>query len=118
MDDQSLQAFGVSAESSVNLSSMSSPFYEIIMRVNSLVNPALYFSVGCGNNCNGSTLLPTKAMTDWTKINIPLSCLEDDGLDKTKIQVRGLFLSEEAINFDLSSIVIKDGESTGEVVGC
>ena len=57
-------------------------------------------------------------MTDWTKINIPLSCLEDDGLDKTKIQVRGLFLSEEAINFDLSSIVIKDGESTGEVVGC
>ena len=118
MDDQSLQAFGVSAESSVNLSSMSSPYYEIVMRINSLVSPALYFSVGCGNNCNGSTLLPTKAMTDWTKINIPLSCLEDDGLDKTKIQVRGLFLSEEAINFDLSSIVIKDGESTGEVVGC
>ena len=118
MDAQSLQAFGVSAESSVNLSSMSSPYYEIVMRINSLVSPALYFSVGCGNNCNGSTLLPTKAMTDWTKINIPLSCLEDDGLDKTKIQVRGLFLSEEAINFDLSSIVIKDGESTGEVVGC
>ena len=33
-EDQSLQAFGISAESHVNLSTMKSPFYEIIMRVN------------------------------------------------------------------------------------
>ena len=118
MDDQSLQAFGISAESSVSLSSMNAPFYEIIMRVNSLANPALYFSVGCGNNCRGSAELPTELMTDWSTINIPLSCLEKDGLDKTKIQVRGLFLSEEAINFDLSSIVIKDGKATGKVISC
>ena len=118
MDDQSLQAFGISAESSVSLSSMNSPFYEIIMRVNSLANPALYFSVGCGSNCRGSVELPTELMTDWSTINIPLSCLEKDGLDKTKIQVRGLFLSEEAINFDLSSIVIKDGKATGKIISC
>ena len=118
MDDQSLQAFGISAESSVSLSSMNAPFYEIIMRVNSLANPALYFSVGCGSNCRGSAELPTELMTDWSTINIPLSCLEKDGLDKTKIQVRGLFLSEEAINFDLSSIVIKDGKATGKVISC
>ena len=118
MDDQSLQAFGISAESPVSLSSMKAPFYEIIMRVNSLANPALYFSVGCGNNCRGSAELPTELMTDWSTINIPLSCLEKDGLDKTKIQVRGLFLSEEAINFDLSSIVIKDGKATGKVISC
>ena len=118
MDDQSLQAFGISAESSVSLSSMNAPFYEIIMRVNSLANPALYFSVGCGNNCRGSAELPTELMTDWSTINIPLSCLEKDGLDKTKIQVRGLFLSEEAINFDLSSIVIKDGKATGKIISC
>ena len=118
MDDQSLQAFGISAESPVSLSSMKAPFYEIIMRVNSLPNPALYFSVGCGNNCRGSAELPTELMTDWSTINIPLSCLEKDGLDKTKIQVRGLFLSEEAINFDLSSIVIKDGKATGKVISC
>ena len=118
MDDQSLQAFGISAESPVSLSSMKTPFYEIIMRVNSLANPTLYFSVGCGNNCRGSAELPTKLMTDWSTINIPLSCLEKDGLDKTKIQVRGLFLSEEAINFDLSSIVIKDGKATGKVISC
>ena len=118
MDDQSLQAFGISAESPVSLSSMKTPFYEIIMRVNSLANPALYFSVGCGNNCRGSAELPTELMTDWSTINIPLSCLEKNGLDKTKILVRGLFLSEEAINFDLSSIVIKDGKASGKVISC
>ena len=117
-EDQSLQAFGISAESHVNLSTMKSPFYEIIMRVNSLSNPSLYFSVGCGNNCRGSIKLPTKLMADWSTINIPLSCLEKDGLDKTKIQVRGLFLSEEEINFDLNSIVIKDGKLTGKEVRC
>ena len=117
-EDQSLQAFGISAESHVNLSTMKSPFYEIIMRVNSLSNPSLYFSVGCGNNCRGSIELPTKLMTDWSTINISLSCLEKDGLDKTKIQVRGLFLSEEEINFDLNSIVIKDGKLTGKEVSC
>ena len=117
-EDQSLQAFGISAESHVNLSTMKSPFYEIIMRVNSLSSPSLYFSVGCGNNCRGSIELPTKLMTDWSTINIPLSCLEKDGLDKTKIQVRGLFLSEEEINFDLNSIVIKDGKLTGKEVSC
>jgi hypothetical protein len=57
-------------------------------------------------------------MTDWTTINIPLSCLEKDGLDKTKIQVRSLFLTEEAINFDLNSIAIKGGQTTGRVVDC
>jgi hypothetical protein len=57
-------------------------------------------------------------MTDWTTINIPLSCLEKDGLDKTKIQVRGLFLTEEGINFDLNSIAIKGGRATGRVVDC
>jgi beta-glucosidase len=117
-DDQSLQAFGVSAESPVNLLSMDSPFYEIVMRVNSLANPSLYFSVGCGNNCRGSIKLPTELMTTWSTINIPLSCLERDGLDKSKIQVRGLFLSEEAINFDISSIVIKSGKATGKVISC
>ena len=117
-DDQSLQAFGVSAESPVNLLSMDSPFYEIVMRVNSLANPSLYFSVGCGNNCRGSIKLPTELMTAWSTINIPLSCLERDGLDKSKIQVRGLFLSEEAINFDISSIVIKSGKATGKVISC
>ena len=57
-------------------------------------------------------------MVDWSKINIPLSCLEKDGLDKTKIQVRGLFISEEEINFDLNSIIIKDGKLTGKEVSC
>ena len=117
-DSKSLQAFGISTESPVNLIGMKSPFYEIVMRVNTLTNPALYFSVGCGNDCRGSIQLPTDSMNEWSTINIPVSCLEDDGLNKSKIQVRGLFLSEESINFDLNSIIIKDGKLTGREVGC
>ena len=116
--NESLQAFGISTESPVNLSGMISPFYEIIMRVNTLTSPALYFSVGCGNNCRGSIQLPTDSMTEWSTINIPVSCLEKDGLNKNKIQVRGLFLSEKGVNFDLNSIVIKDGKATGKEVSC
>jgi beta-glucosidase len=117
-NDESLQAFGISTESYVNLSTMGSPFYEIIMRVNSLSSPALYFSVGCGNNCRGSLELPTEFMGEWTTINVPLSCLEKNGLDKTKIQVRSLFLSRDEINFDLNSIVIRDGKATGRSISC
>jgi beta-glucosidase len=117
-NDESLQAFGISTESYVNLSTMGSPFYEIIMRVNSLSSPALYFSVGCGNNCRGSLELPTEFMGEWTTINVPLSCLEKNGLDKTKIQVRSLFLSKDEINFDLNSIVIRDGKATGRSISC
>ena len=117
-ENESLQAFGISTESPVNLSGMISPFYEIIMRVNTLTNPALYFSVGCGNNCRGSIQLPTDSMTEWSTINIPVSCLEKDGLNKNKIQVRGLFLSENEVNFDLNSIIIKDGKATGKEVSC
>jgi hypothetical protein len=57
-------------------------------------------------------------MSEWSTINIPVSCLEEDGLNKSKIQVRGLFLSEEGINFDLNSIIIKDGKLIGREVGC
>ena len=57
-------------------------------------------------------------MTEWSTINIPVSCLEKDGLNKNKIQVRGLFLSENGVNFDLNSIVIKDGKATGKEVSC
>ena len=118
IEDESFQAFGISTQSAINLSSMRSPFYEIVMRVNTLSNPLLYFSVGCGNNCRGSVLLPSESMTSWSNINIPLACLEASGLDLTKIQVRSLFLSQDSISFDLNSISIKDGKRTGEKISC
>jgi len=118
IEDESFQAFGISTQSAINLSSMKSPFYEIVMRVNTLSNPLLYFSVGCGNNCRGSVLLPSESMTSWSNINIPLACLEASGLDLTKIQVRSMFLSKDSISFDLNSISIKDGKRTGDEIGC
>lgn len=118
VENESLQAFGISTQSAINLSTMKSPFYEIVIRVNTLSNASLYFSVGCGNNCRGSVLLPSESMTSWSKINIPLSCLEASGLDLSKIQVRGLFLSQDSISFDLNSIIIRDGKRTGEQISC
>ena len=117
-ENKLLKTFGISAELPINLSGMNSPFYEITLRVNTLSNPSLYFSVGCGDDCVGSIALNTKSMTNWSKINVPISCLEKDGLDKSNIQVRALFSSKEAINFDINSIFIRDGNATGSMLSC
>ena len=117
-ENKLLKTFGISAELPINLSGMNSPFYEITMRVNTLSNPSLYFSVGCGDDCVGSIALDTKSMTNWSTINVPISCLEKDGLDKSKIQIRALFSSKETINFDINSIVIRDGNATGSMLSC
>ena len=117
-ENKLLKTFGISAELPINISGMNSPFYEITMRVNTLSNPSLYFSVGCGDDCVGSIALDTKSMTNWSIINVPISCLEKDGLDKSKIQIRALFSSKEAINFDINSIVIRDGNATGSMLSC
>ena len=117
-ENKLLKTFGISAELPINLTGMNSPFYEITLRVNTLSNPSLYFSVGCGDDCVGSIALNTKSMTNWSTINVPISCLEKDGLDKSKIQVRALFSSKEAINFDINSIIIRDGNATGSMLSC
>ena len=116
--NKGMQAYGISAELPTDLSSMDSPYYEIVMRVNSLSDAKLYFSVGCGNNCMGSIELPVSKMAEWEAINVPLSCLKKDGLNESKVQIRGLFSSEEQINFDVNSIIIKDGAITGTKVSC
>ena len=117
-ENKLLKTFGISAELPINLSGMNSPFYEITLRVNTLSNPSLYFSVGCGDDCVGSIALNTKSMTNWSTINVPISCLEKDGLDKSNIQIRALFSSKEAINFDINSIIIRDGNATGSMLSC
>jgi hypothetical protein len=66
----------------------------------------------------GSIELPVSKMAEWEAINVPLSCLKKDGLNESKVQIRGLFSSEEQINFDVNSIIIKDGAITGTKVSC
>ena len=117
-ENKLLKTFGISAELPINLTDMNSPFYEITLRVNTTSNPSLYFSVGCGDDCVSSIALDTKSMTNWSTINVPISCLEKDGLDKSKIQIRALFSSKEAINFDINSIIIRDGSATGSMLSC
>ena len=90
--NKGMQAYGISAELPTDLSSMDAPYYEIVMRVNSLSDAKLYFSVGCGNNCMGSIELPVSKMAEWEAINVPLSCLKKDGLSLTSFFVEVFFV--------------------------
>jgi len=114
----SLNAYGINAESPIDLSLMNSPYYEVIMRVNSVQNASLFFGAGCGDNCQGSVNIPIQQAYQWTSINIPLSCMEKDGLDVSNIQTQALFMSPDNINFDLHSVIIKDGQMDGQPIPC
>ena len=63
-------------------------------------------------------LVKIKLMTNWSTINVPISCLEKDSLDKSKIQIRALFSTKEAINFDINSTIIRDGNANGSMLSC
>ena len=58
VETDSMQAFGISAETDLNFASMKSPYYEIVMRVNETDDIPLYFTASCGENCQGSVSLP------------------------------------------------------------
>ena len=104
----SMQAFGISAETGLNLASMKSPYYEIVMRINEADDMPLYFTSSCGENCQGSISLPISQDNTWQTIAVPVRCLERAGLDKSIGNIRSLFLTRGAINFDLHSIIIKE----------
>ena len=114
----SMQAFGVSSDAVLNLSLMNSPYYEIVMRMNKVDQLPLYFTVGCGLNCQGSVQLPVLKLDTWNTLMIPVSCMEKNGLDASKVQIRALFLSRGDINYDLHSIAIKEGGFKGSKVSC
>jgi beta-glucosidase len=116
--NHSLNAFGVSAKTSIDITSMKSPFYEIIIRVNDPSQSKLYFNVGCGDDCQGNVPLPTESLKVWTSLNVPVSCLIKDGLNHSSIQARSVFVSPDPISFDLHSVIIKDGPMEGVQVNC
>ena len=113
-----MQGFGVSTKAPLDITPMRSPYYEIIMRVNETEGAPLFFNVTCGAACQGTVQLPSTKLNSWDTISVPVSCLEKDGLDTSKIQVRSLLFSMGAINFDLHSITIKDGTVSGSKVSC
>ena len=113
-----MQAFGISAKTNLDLSSMRSPYYEVVIRVNASDESPLYFSVSCGENCQGTLALPLSPTNAWQTISIPVRCLEREGLDKSQINIRSLFLSQGSVNFDLHSIIIKEENESFSDISC
>ena len=97
---------------------MKSPYYEIIMKINHTEGAPLFFNVTCGEACQGTVELPSSKINSWETITVPVSCLEQDGLDKSKIQIRSLLFTKGPINFDLHSIAIKDGSISDSTASC
>jgi beta-glucosidase len=114
----SMQAFGISAETDLNFASMKSPFYEVVIRVNKTDDIPLYFTASCGKNCQGSVSLPISQDNTWQTIAVPVRCLERAGLDKSMANIRSLFLTRGAINFDLHSIIIREESKANSQIGC
>jgi beta-glucosidase len=114
----SMQAFGISAETDLNFASMKSPYYEVVMRVNEVDDTSLYFTASCGENCQGSVSLPISQDNTWQTIAVPVRCLEREGLDKPIANIRSLFLTRGAINFDLHSIIIKEESKATSQISC
>ena len=113
-----MQAFGISANTNLDLNSMKSPYYEVVIRVNASDESPLYFSVSCGENCQGTLALPLSPSNAWQTISIPVRCLEREGLDKSQINIRSLFLSQGSVNFDLHSIIIKEENESFSDISC
>jgi beta-glucosidase len=117
-ESDSMKGFGISANTDLNLTSMKSPYYEVVMRINETDELPLYFSLSCGESCQGSVALPLSQTNAWQTISVPLRCLERAGLDKSKINIRSLFLTRGAINFDLHSIIIKEANESISEISC
>ena len=115
---ESMQGFGVSTKSPLDITSMRSPHYELIMRINDSEKEPLYFNVTCGQNCQGTVKLPPMDLDTWNTVSVPVSCLEKDGLDTSTIQIRALFFTKGLINFDLHSVAIKSGATSDLKVSC
>jgi hypothetical protein len=117
-ETDSMQAFGISAETDLNFASMKSPYYEIVMRVTETDGTPLYFTASCGENCQGTVSLPISKTNTWQTIAVPVRCLEREGLDNSIANIRSLFLTRGAINFDLHSIIIKEESNATLQISC
>ena len=110
-----LSGFGITAEP-LNVRHLNEPFIEIIM--SSSTKSPIYFNVGCGDNCSASIDLGDIPNT-WVTKTIPLSCLESQGFDKSKISIRGMFLAPQKTDLRIHTLKLKSNYSgANKVEGC
>ena len=98
---------------------MNRPSYEIELKVNRVGNTPIYFGATCAGNgyeiCRGmidvTGLLNNKQLSEWSKVQIPISCLQSAGLDASSIDIRAILLSNDNWDIDMHSIKILANDS-------
>jgi len=95
---------------------MKNPHYEIDLKVNRSGKSSIYFGATCAGNgyeiCRGTIditkLFNNKKLTDWSKIQLPISCLKEAGLDLSNVDIRSLLLTNGNWDIDIHSIKVLD----------
>ena len=113
--NEGLSAFGIVGES-LNARHLDDPYIEIVL--SSSGSSPIYFNMECGDNCQASVDLG-KVSNDWETKNIPLSCLDNQGFDRSKISIRGMFLLPQKSKLKLHTLKLKSKfDGTNKIVGC
>ena len=113
--NEGLSGYGITGES-LNVRHLDNPYIEIVLSSSS--SSPVYFNMGCGDNCQASVDLG-KVSNDWETKNIPLSCLDNQGFDRSKISIRGMFLLPQKSELKLHTLKLKSKfDGTNKIVGC
>jgi len=113
---ENYNAWGILSNTLLDIDYMQNPHYEIELKVNRSGKSSIYFGATCAGNgyeiCRGTIdvtkLLDNKKLSDWSKIQLPILCLREAGLDPSNIDIRSLFLTNDNWDVDIHSIKILD----------
>ena len=113
---ENYNAWGILANTLLDIDYMKNPHYEIDLKVNRSGKSSIYFGATCAGNgyeiCRGTIditkLFNNKKLTDWSKIQLPISCLKEAGLDLSNVDIRSLLLTNGNWDIDIHSIKVLD----------
>ncbi|MEK9650490.1 MAG: glycoside hydrolase family 3 N-terminal domain-containing protein [Gammaproteobacteria bacterium] len=110
-----LSGFGVTGEA-LNVKHLENPYIEIVFNYSE--QAPVYFNMGCGDNCQ-ATIDLGDVSGDWQIKNIPLSCLDAQGFDRSKISIRGMFLIPNKGELKIHTLKLKSNfNGTSKVETC
>ena len=112
--EDGLSGFGITGEP-LNLLYLENPYVEVVM--SSDTSAPIYLNVGCGDSCQATVDLG-KFSGDWETKNIPFSCFDKQGFDRSKLTIRSMFLSPKATDFKIHTVKIKSNFSGRSIKGC
>ena len=107
-------AWGILADSFLDIQYMKAPSYEIELKINRIGSSPIYFGATCAGNgyeiCRGmidvTEVFKNKKLAQWASVKIPVSCLQSAGLDSSNMDIRAILLSNDNWDIDLHSIKI------------